>query len=54
VSSSGLVGVLGSGATGTPPESGAGAYCSSLVEAFGSVLVGLSPVTYWSASRFVE
>src|SRR5829696_1019457 len=51
--SSGLAGVLGSGVARAPSEPGLGTYCSWLVEAFGSVLAGLSPVTYWSASRFV-
>ena len=45
-------GVRGGVAT-APSEPGLGTYCSWLVEAFGSVLAGLSPVTYWSASRFV-
>ena len=52
VSSSGLVGAIGSGETGAPSESGPGAsYCSWFVEAFGLVLVGLSG-DYWLASQF--
>ena len=53
VPSSGLVGTLGFGAAGASSEPGSGAYCPWLVEAFGSVLAGLSPAAYWSTPLLV-